>query len=881
MLTLAASPISGAESERVILALRGRDGPAHVDEPVTIGIPFPRGRYKRLDALGVADGSGRPLPCQWDIRARWSDGSVRWGLLDFVVNAEAGVPPVFTVIEGTRAATPVLDVQHGDTGVVIHTGAATFEISSEDVRLTGCLTDTRAKLDARLELAGKDGAAASPRAGRVRVEATGPVRATIAASGELRVGRRHTVAVESRLSFFAGTGLVLADLTLRNPRRARHRGGLWDLGDSGSALFRAFTWRLTVLPNASRAHVSWTTAADISATSATGGPIKIYQASSGGANWQYRTHMNREGQVPLAFRGFRVQTPEGTAEGLRANPVVTLSTDDMRLSAAIDQFWQNFPKGIETDCRGMTLALFPAPFEDVHELLGGEQKTHRIWFRIESGGNYRDSQALAWVHAPLLLAPDPEWFEVCRVAPGLVSADDYPILERRTLLVEALEGPTSFFAKREVIDEYGWRNFGDVYADHENAHFEGQHPVVSHFNNQYDLVGGFLSQFLRTGEARWFELGRDLARHVIDIDLYHTTADRPAYNGGMFWHTDHYADAHRATHRSYSRDNPRAKAGRVYGGGPSNEHNYTSGLVLYHYLTGSIQARDAVLSLGRWVVDMDDGRRTALGVIDPGPTGRASATASPDYHGPGRGAGNSVSALLDAFTLSGERHYLDKAEELIRRVVHPADDIPSHNLDNPERRWSYLVFLQALGKYLDLKVELLERDRCWAYARASLVAYARWMLDHEVPYAEVLDRVEFPTETWPAHDLRKAIVFGYAVRYGPDSERDRFLEAQAHYRDAGFTDLFAFESRTATRPLAIVLQNGIWDPVAGDAPEPSPVTGADDFGMPGRFEPQATRVARLLRSPRGLGRVATRLARPDRLLAFVSRAAIELLERWP
>ena len=142
-------------------------------------------------------------------------------------------------------------------------------------------------------------------------------------------------------------------------------------------------------------------------------------------------------------------------------------------------------------------------------------------------------------------------------------------------------------------------------------------------------------------------------------------SDQAAYNGGLFWHTDHYRDAATSTHRCYSRAN-RGSAGRNYGGGPCNEHNYTTGLLHYYYLTGNPQARDTVLCLADWVIAMDDGRRTVLGLIDRGATGSASSTTEPDYHGPGRGCGNSVNALLDAWLLTCDRGYLDKAEQLIR-----------------------------------------------------------------------------------------------------------------------------------------------------------------------------------------------------------------------
>ena len=39
------------------------------------------------------------------------------------------------------------------------------------------------------------------------------------------------------------------------------------------------------------------------------------------------------------------------------------------------------------------------------------------------------------------------------------------------------------------------------------------------------MIHGALIQYLRTGDGKWFQLADDLARHVIDVDIYHTSAD--------------------------------------------------------------------------------------------------------------------------------------------------------------------------------------------------------------------------------------------------------------------------------------------------------------------------------------------------------------------
>jgi hypothetical protein len=308
----------------------------------------------------------------------------------------------------------------------------------------------------------------------------------------------------------------------------------------------------------------------------------------------------------------------------------------------------------------------------------------------------------------------------------------------------------------------------------------------------------------------------------------------------MFWHTDHYLDVGTATHRTYSKTSLKLTNRRSYGGGPSNEQNYTSGLLHYYYLTGDETAREAVLSLADWVIAMDDGSQRRLGFIDPRPTGLASSTVTRDYHGPGRGAGNSINALLDAFVLTSEKRYFAKVDQLIRRCVHPNDDIAKQNLDDPEHGWSYLVFLQALGKYLDAKIEKSEIDLMYGYAQASLIHYAEWMLEHEVPYATALDKVEIPTETWPAQDIRKSVVFHLAAKHATGPLRSEFQKKAEYFFQVCVRDLGTFATRTLTRPIVLLLTNAyvhsyFQNHLEESAPQP---IEQYDFGRPQRFSPQ-------------------------------------------
>jgi hypothetical protein len=591
--------------------------------------------------------------------------------------------------------------------------------------------------------------------------------------------------------------------------------------------------------------VSWKPSSRHALRERPGSKFTIYQDSSGGKNWRSSNHINHLGQIPQRFRGYRVEWNNGLLEeGLRANPVVGCRGSEGEVAGAIHKFWQNFPKAIEVSQNKFSLGLFPRQCAGIYELQGGEQKTHTVYLQFSA--DERASVDLAWVHNRLVPHVSGAWYADAKVLSYVSPAIEDNNATCQQIIEAAIAGPNSFVARREVIDEYGWRNFGDLYADHEAVGHSGDHPLVAHYNNQYDVVHGMLIQYVQSADPRWFECACDLARHVIDIDIYHTEQDRPSYNGGLFWHTDHYLDAGIATHRTYSKSSLEKKTGCFYGGGPSNEHNYTSGLLLYYYLTGDETARQAVVGLADWVIDMDDGSQRTLGFVDRRPTGMASSTATRDYHGPGRGAGNSINALLDAHTLTVDRRYLDKAEELVRRCVHPNDDIAGRNLDDPEHRWSYLVFLQALGKYLDHKAQQGAYDLMYGYAQASLLHYADWMLDHEVPYSTVLHKVEIPTETWPAQDIRKCVVFHLAEKHATGAKREAFRQKAYYFFNACITDLVRFPSHTLMRPVVLLMTNAYVHTYFQHSEEAA-VTVAKDFShqRPQGFKPQFAELYRV------------------------------------
>jgi hypothetical protein len=770
----------------------------------------------------------------------WSDGSVRWLLLDFQTTGSGTYrlqpgPPL--------SPNHTLKIHSTDQTIQVDTGPASFILRHDGpLPFAQVFLGRDPVLDGQksgLRLIGSTGEGFVPKVTALNIEDDGPLRASLVAKGEFLDSRGNSVlSFEMEYHFYSGWPTIRCHYTLRNPRAAKHPGGLWNLGDPGSILLREASIDFAVKSTNSffSLHASPELPHDLSRFNL---PFELYQESSGGTNWQSTNHLNRNHEIPQGFQGYRIRHGQEEIRGLRATPIVSFGDAAATISVVVPKFWQNFPRAIEAKANVLTLELLPRQFADYHELQGGEQKTHIFYVNFARGGQTVD---LEWCRTTSVPVSEPTWYAEAQAVPYLLPQDDDPDAGYARLVGQALDGANTFEHKREAIDEYGWRHFGDIYGDHEGVFHKGAKPLVSHYNNQYDAIQGFAIQLFRTADRRWFEHMDELAWHVIDIDIYHTDEDKSAYNHGLFWHTVHYVDADTSTHRTYP------KAGQVSGGGPANEHNYTTGLMLHYFLTGNRASRTAALELAQWVIDMDDGRKTIFRWLAGGPSGLASQSRTPDYHGPGRGSANSLSVLLDGHRLSRDVKYLHKAEEIIRRVIHPEDNIQSRNLLDAENRWFYTMFLQALGKYLDYKAELGQLDDMYAYARAALLHYARWMVDHEYPYLEKPEILEFPTETWAAQDMRKSEIFWYARLHSEDEgERARFQERARYFFNYSIRTLETMPTKHLCRPVVLLLSHGYrqaWFERYLEACAPKPTIEPRSFGKPITFEPQKRRAIR-------------------------------------
>jgi hypothetical protein len=846
--------------------------------PVVAGLCVPKGRLKNPGG-GHIDGFTSLVNAQFEVLNRWHDGSVRWLLTSFLAPEVRSIAKSLNVVareESNDAGGQQLAVEPTGTLIAVKFVSGEIRLHMRDLNSDPPVEQT-IRLLPRLGDARGDELALQ--LDDIRTEVSGPVRQVFLVS--LRVQTLPSLTLQIRLSHWATAGLLQVETRIRNTRRATHKGGLWDLGDAGSFLFRSLELSLHSDEVPANATTHWKARRD-SEVRTTMSEVFIRQFGSGEKHWSSTNHLSADKTNSVQTRGFEASCEAGVLRGYQAEPTLLIEGDGSTLAVAVPEFWQQFPGSVAAAMGSLDVGLFPVLPGVIHELQGGEQKTRSFWISTQKSN--ADVNHVDWVFDAPRLLQSPTSMRTTHAIPWfsgeVLSSEPNP---RQTLnsdlssatvvsrfadyLRKATSGKFSLDARRASIDEYGWRNFGDVPADHEQTHYAGSNTIVSHYNNQFDMIFGATLQLAATGDLKWFDLLDPLARHVMDIDIYHTSEDRAAFNGGLFWHTDHYVDARLSTHRTYSRHNQ--KPGQAYGGGPSCEHNYTTGLLHYYFLTGNVEARESVLSLADWVIQMDDGRNTIFGLLDDGPTGAASATVFEDFHGPGRGAGNSINALLDAWLLTSSDRYLAKLEELIRRCVHPQQNPDDLHLLDAEGHWSYTVFLNALGRYLIAKRDADVFDAMYAYARDVMKTYGRWMAVHERRTLDRPEELQYPTEAWAAQDFRKANVLRIAASCEDDAGQALAMRIKAdQINDAAWRDFAAFGDASLTaRCLCIVMTEGHRE-VFHSYCEPNLIPAcparyeATQWSM---FVPQKQRVKTLLKSPARLMRAALKAVHLGRL----------------
>jgi hypothetical protein len=751
------------------------------------------------------------------VLSNWPDGSIRWGLVEFWHH------PInqYEVVFKDPTDLPKEDSTTRHFWSPQSQNAGLCLLSTNDVSV-----QTRTSVPVKFRLHTNEGQEFLGYVEKLEPIDHGPIRNSW--SGQVTFKNADTKSAllgELTIHAFSDSGLLEFEFCIRNPQAMDHPGGNWDLGAKGAILIDELSIDVVFAENPSEDKFSMSLQPEpdgerIAATH----EIRILQASSGGENWNSRNHVDRHGNVPMSFCGYEINADGESLLGRRATPKVSIETGGIRYSAAYRDFWQNFPKSLTANTKSLTIGLFPKEAGYPHELQGGEQKTHAFALEIVP---VEEPSNIDWYLDPIHLSLTPDEYANRQALPYLTPRDPSSDARYESLIDLALEGDDTFEIKREKIDEYGWRHFGDIYGDHEAVFHQGSEPLISHYNNQYDCTAGFASQYLRTGDIRWFDQMVAMADHAWDIDTYHTDQDKLLYNGGLFWHTYHYADADTATHRSYPKQlrvsqsfeggqdlaalgKTGEKLAKNYaiGGGPAAAHNYSTGWMVAYWLTGKERYRTAAINAADYVMRIEDGRLTPFRWLTNSDAGYSTCS-SDGYYGPGRASANSTLALLTGHELTGDEKYLQRAAKLMRRTVHPEQNLDALDLLNAELRWFYTMYLQALARFVDYKDLLGQRDSDFEYGVASLLHYANWMEQNERPTLSCPQELQYPTETWAAQDMRKWHVLACVSKWCVSKEdSERLMEKAEFFHEHSLKTLDGFASKSLCRPIVLLLNFG-------------------------------------------------------------------------
>ncbi|MDK2463657.1 MAG: hypothetical protein QI223_02635 [Candidatus Korarchaeota archaeon] len=697
-------------------------------EPVSSGVPLPPGVASSVSELRLLDRSMLEVPAQFRELARWSDGSLRWVLVDLQADVDARGESTYYLQVGTRPDEVDTPLRVEDLGyaLLVHTGPLSFEVRRSGPPLLGPFyldldgdgsPEERVAIEGDVVVVGEDGmeylAGLGDRA--VEVEEAGPLRVSILVRGSHASPTGDALLNYTlRIHAFAWRSYLRVYYTEENVLPCLNDGSgqpnCLRLGSPNSVPFRGVELRLNLTRGAGPAYAI---PADgrILRGDLTGAAL-LYQDSSGGPDW--------DRWPGVSFRGYLVRVDgRELHRGDRSEGWADLSFEGFGLTVGKRYFWESYPSSIELVSSGQVrVGLMPTQFSAPFEHRAGERKTHELVLLFHSG-RFEEEHAREVVglmdpmqaRAPAELYLDyglyERWPPYSPLDPWL---RHYEL--NNLAAVNGTAGPyaANLFDARESVDFYGWMHFGDVRVVDEDG-------GTGQSNLQYDFEYGMLVQSLRLlgrddlNSRRWWLLGEQAARHTADIDVLHVHWGDPSQPssywirwcwGGMFWHTPHGESGLENPHR---------------GSSPSLEFQFARGLFLYYYLTGYRPAWEAATEVADntyW--------RVINGPGEPGYSGTTSDEA--------RAPANALEILLAAYQATWSGKFLEAARKVVEESHFDRkwyrDGLAPEYEGRSVAPWQQAMLMVALGKYLDLVRELTgEVDEA---ARSSLLGYADWML---------------------------------------------------------------------------------------------------------------------------------------------------------
>lgn len=352
------------------LTIKEKAGIIRNSEPVTSGVPFPKGMLFS-ENLSI---QGRDA--QFQTLSRWNDGSIKWLLVDFQADVEANNEKIYYLTDGNgNAQNSPLQTIDSNQNITIITGPLKAIINKDNFNLFDQIwidknnNKTFTEDEKIVYSTSTNGIVITDEFGKryysgfgkpslVVIEENGPMRIVVKITGTHQASDKTTfLEYTVRMHFYAYKSLVKVFYTLENNKSNNYgRGG-------------KHTARFTSLYINQGLNLSSPKTVSFEGYSNTFNKLASYELNQYWKGWinKYEQSKNFE---------YVIKKDAGTiTTGIRTNGYTDLSDNTCGLTIGIRDFWQNFPKKMKVDGNGIQIGLWPENISP--DLIYWSQHTHR------------------------------------------------------------------------------------------------------------------------------------------------------------------------------------------------------------------------------------------------------------------------------------------------------------------------------------------------------------------------------------------------------------------------------------------------------------------------------------------------------------------------
>jgi len=575
--------VSGAEL--VGISVEDHSGVARRNWPVTGGIPFPKGKVKDVARVGLV---GRPSQAR--VLSRWSDGSVKWALLDY----QTDLPPKGrakdkVVLSGARVAAAAGNSVSDGGSITVDTGAIKFSVSKSrfefiseawvDLDGDGSYAESERVIrrggqdhfyDLQVEPPKRD---ASPY--RARNLLTGESRPVKQSNPRVRGGSRWISAAPkdartSRVS--AKGGSYSAQVVEHGPMRTvvRLKGTFGGGGDSNQYTIWIHAYRgkpfLRIQHNfvfRGDPQKEFFRRMGLALPLAFDGPPKFSAAGAGGVSQlgarenAYLFSTGPHDVFHLEHKGFGLDWEAGAGKGApkrgREKTAGWIDVTGARfgMTASFRDMAYKYPKELSYDAKAKALTawIWPDHGDLVLDMrasgypdgMQGVSFSHDVLLNFHGPGEAgRAAATAAALDDPLEPYANPEWYSYRGTkAAGMIMPHD----DKQFPKAEAVLATRTAFIER-AMTEWGWLgmlNYGDhlwAYRYNDSGRTLGTWGMGGS-GDHYDgwrrgntmVTYRMQMQYLRTGEYRYRRAAHAHLTFLRDALIKHHSSTNPKHNG--------------------------------------------------------------------------------------------------------------------------------------------------------------------------------------------------------------------------------------------------------------------------------------------------------------------------------------------------------------